>query len=178
MATQTLDNDLPDSQRSLYRMIIDFRQINSVTLNQKTSQLPSIQSMEVNFQNAYVSTIDLSNCYPSIVLKKSSRDFFNFYMEHNIWHHVRLAQGWSASLQIAQTAVLWTFRDSTLAEFMIFRHLTPEQFTFTSFRQFLQGFVDDLSIFSAKTLPNAVELHCLTIEAVFYALQKAGWLVN
>ena len=99
-------------------MTIDFRQINSVTLNQKTSQLPSIQAMEVNFQNAYVSTIDLSNCYPSIVLKKNSRDFFNFYMEHEIWHHVRLAQGWCASLQIAQTAVLWTFRDSPLAEFM------------------------------------------------------------
>ena len=99
-------------------------------------------------------------------------------MEHSIWHHVRLAQGWCASLQIAQTAVLWTFRDSTLAEFIIFRHLTPEQFPFTSFRQFLQGFVDDLSIFSAKDLPNAVELHCLTIEAVFYALQKAGWLVK
>ena len=42
VATQTLDNDLPDSQRSLYRMTIDFRQINSVTLNQKTSQLPKV----------------------------------------------------------------------------------------------------------------------------------------
>ena len=100
--TQSLDSaSVPDAQRSLYRMTRDFRQINAVTTNQKTSQLPSIQSMEVNFQNAFVSTIDLSNCYPSIVIKESSRDYFNFYVEIEIWHHGRLPQGWCASLQIA-----------------------------------------------------------------------------
>ena len=76
--TQPLSDSVPDSERSLYRMTIDFRQINSVTQNQKTSQLPSIQTMDVNFQNAYVSTIDLANCYPSIVIKESSRNYFNF----------------------------------------------------------------------------------------------------
>ena len=81
-------------------------------------------------------------------------------------------------MQIAQRGVLWTFRDSTLADFISSRGLTPEKFPFTSYRQFLQGFVDDLSIFSAKSIPNAEEVHCLAIEAVFYALQKAGWLVK
>ena len=68
-------------------------------------------------------------------------------------------------MQIAQRAVLWTFRDSTLADFLSSRGLTPEKFPFTSYRQFLQGFVDDLSIFSAKSIPNAEEVHCLAIEA-------------
>merc|ERR1712215_15951 len=99
--------------------------------------------MEVNFQNAYVSSIGLANCYPSIVIKKSSQNYFNFYVENEIWHHGRLPQGWCASLQIAQRAVLWTFRDSTLADFVSSRVLTPEQFPFTSYRQFLQGFIDD-----------------------------------
>ena len=44
----------PENQRSLYRMTIDFRNLNSVTTNQRTSQLPSIQAMEVNFHDAFV----------------------------------------------------------------------------------------------------------------------------
>ena len=86
--TQSLESDnANDAQRSLYRMTIDFRQINAVTTNQKTSQLSSIQAMEVNFQHAFVSTIDLANCYPSIEIKESSRDYFNFYVVNKIWHH-------------------------------------------------------------------------------------------
>jgi hypothetical protein len=79
--TQPLDSDsTPDAQRSLYRMTIDFRSINAVTTNEKTSQLPSIQIIEANLHNAFVSTIDLSNCYPSIEIEESSRNFFNFYV--------------------------------------------------------------------------------------------------
>ena len=103
--TQPLSEGTPDSQRSLYRMTIDFRAINQVTLNEKTSQLPSLQSIEANLHNALVSTIDLSNCYPSIEIEENSRNFFNFYVEHEVWHHARLPQGWSASLAIAQRAV-------------------------------------------------------------------------
>ena len=114
LETQPLDSDsTSDAQRSLYKMTIDFRSINAVTTNEKTSQLPSIQSIEANFQNAYVSTVDLSNCYPSIEIEENSRNFFNFYVEHEVWHHARLPQGWCASLAIAQRAVLWTFRDAT-----------------------------------------------------------------
>ena len=40
-----------------------------------TSQLPSIQAIERNFFNAIVSTVDLSNCYPTIELEESSRKF-------------------------------------------------------------------------------------------------------
>ena len=61
--TQPLPDSVPDSERSLYRMTIDFRQINAVTQNQMTSQLPGIQSMEVNFQNVYVSTIDFAKLF-------------------------------------------------------------------------------------------------------------------
>ena len=38
--------------------------------------------------------------------------------------------------------------------------------------------MDDLSIFSSKDLPNPEVLHCLGIEAVFFALEAAGWLVK
>ena len=141
-----------------------------MTINQRTSQLPSIQ--------AFVSTIDLANCYPSIEIKESSRNFFNFYVESEIWHNSRLPQGWGPSLQISQTAIIWTFQDSTLQVFILTRRLTPAQFPFTYYRQFVQGFVDDFNIFSPKNAQNAQELHCLAIDAVFYALHDAGWLVK
>ena len=51
--TQPLSEGTPDSQRSLYRMTINFRAINQVTLNEKTSQLPSLQSIEANFHNPW-----------------------------------------------------------------------------------------------------------------------------
>ena len=79
-------------------MTIDFRSINAVTTNEKTSQLPSIQSIEANFQNSYVSTVDFVKCFPSIEIEESSRSYFNFYVEHEIWHHGWLSQGWCASL--------------------------------------------------------------------------------
>ena len=75
-----LDPSTPDSQRSLYRMTLDFRLLNLVTLNEKTAQLPSIQNIEANFFNAHVTTVDLSNCYPSIEIAKSSRNYFNFFL--------------------------------------------------------------------------------------------------
>ena len=95
-------SDPTKPEKSLYRMTIDFRSINLVTLNEKTSQLPSIQTIEGNFHNAIVSTIDLSNCYPTIEIEESSRNFFNFYVENEVWQHRRLPQGWSALLAIAQ----------------------------------------------------------------------------
>ena len=85
----------------------------------------SVQEMELNFHDSFVSTIDLANCYPSIEIKETSRDYFNFYVESEIWHHSRLPQGWGPSLQIAQSAIIWTFKDSTLQLFILTKKLTP-----------------------------------------------------
>ena len=74
-------------------MTLDFRLLNLVTLNEKTAQLPSIQSIEAIFVNANVTTIDLSNCYPSIEIAESSRNYFNFFVEDQVWRHARPAQG-------------------------------------------------------------------------------------
>ena len=87
-------------------MTSDFRSINLVTLNEKTSQLRSIQANENNFHNAIVSTIDLLKYFPTIEIEESSRKYFNFYVEDQVWQHRRLPQGWSASLAICQCVVL------------------------------------------------------------------------
>jgi hypothetical protein len=178
LETKPLDPSTPDSQRSLYRMTLNFRLLNKVTLNERTAQLPSMQSIEASFFNSFVSTLDLSNCYPSILIEEESRNYFNFFVEDQVWHHCRLAQGWCASLAIAQRAVLWTFRDEALNNFVAEKGLTKSQFPFRHFHEFLSGFVDDLAIGSSKNYDNAVEVHILCIEAAFHALESAGWLIK
>ena len=176
--TQTIDNDTPDCQRSLYRMTLDYRLLNKKTLNEKTSQLPSIQSIESKFFDSLVTTMDLANCYPSIIIKKSSRNYFNFFVESEIWHHARLPQGWAASLSYAQKAVLWTFRDEALKDFLKSKDLPPNKFPYKHFHEFVSGFVDDLALHTSKVLKDAEMMHILCIEAVFHALEAAGWLVK
>ena len=178
--TRPLEPEKKDGQtsRNLYRMTIDFRDLHRATLNEKTCHLPSIQSIESSFHNSYVSTLDLSNCYPSILIHENSRNYFNFYMENEIWNHSRVAQGWCGSLTACQKAVSWTVRDEVLKKFVISKALTTEQFPFDSFRLFLKGFVDDLAVHSAKSFKNAAELHILCIEAVFYAIRAGGWLLK
>ena len=171
--------DTLPQQRSLYRMTIDFRDLNKVTLNEKTAQLPSIQSIEAQFHNNHVSTLDLSNCFPSIVIEESSRNFFNFYGPNGqVWHHARLPQGWTSALALAQRAILWTFRDECLQNFKKKNGVADDKLPYQHFYQFVSSFVDDIAVHSSKDLPNAVETHILCLQACMFALQEAGWLVK
>ena len=167
------------SQRSLYRMTIDFRDLNKVTLNEKTAQLPSIQQIEAQFHNSHVSTLDLANCFPSIVIEKSSRDYFNFFGPNGqVWHHARLPQGWSSALALAQRAILWTFRDECLQNFKKKNGISDNELPYQHFYQFVSSFVDDIAVHSSKDLPKPVETHILCLQACMFALQEAGWLVK
>ena len=178
--TRPLEADSKETEpaRSLYRMTIDFRNLNRATKNEKTCQLPSVQSIENSFHDSYVTTLDLSNCYPSILLHEDSQNYFNFYMESEILNHARLPQGWSGSLPACQKAVAWTFRDAVLVKFLSYKKLTRKLFPFDSYRHFLKGFVDDLAVHSRKTLENPVDIHILCVEAVFFAIREGGWLVK
>ena len=100
----TLPIDDPSLTPATYRMTIDFRHLNRVTLNDHSTQLPSVQSIEVNFADSIVSTLDIANMFPSILLHESSRDYFNFYFENEILRYACLPQGWAPSLAIAQRA--------------------------------------------------------------------------
>ena len=80
----TLPIDDPSISPATYRMTIDYRHLNKVTLNDHSTQLPSIQSIEVNFADSIVSTLDIANMFPSILLHEASRDYFNFYFENEI----------------------------------------------------------------------------------------------
>ena len=93
--------DPKQDPESLFRMTLDFRNINRLTLNEKSVQMPSLQSIEASFSNCLISTFDVSNMYPSICLTEDSQNYLILYIEVQVFNHARLPQGWSASLGYA-----------------------------------------------------------------------------
>ena len=92
--TQQPNTDTPP--QASYRATIDFRNLNRVSLNDTTAFLPSIQSVETAFGDSIVSTLDIKNCYPTILIAQESRNFFNFYGPSNqVWTHCATMQGWA-----------------------------------------------------------------------------------
>ena len=137
-----------------------------------------------------MSTLDIKNCYPTILIAPESRNYFNFYGPSNqVWTHCAVAQGWSPSLNFCQRALAWTFRAPVLEKFREEHNLTWEQLPFSSYDQFLISFVDDLAIYtpaqSAHTnntdrtstvSPHAIHYNC--VRSVLYSIQKHGWKLS
>ena len=63
-------------ERQLYRITLDYRNLNRATLNDTTISLPMLQSIESNFEGSIVTTLDLSNCFYSIELDEESKQYF------------------------------------------------------------------------------------------------------
>ena len=136
----TLPIDDPSLIHATYRMTIDFRHLNRVMLNDHSTQLPSVQSIEVNFADSLVSTLGIANMFPSILLHESSRDYFNFYFENEILRYARLPQGWAPSLAIAQRAMIVTFSNNILQDFIMENNIDKQLFPYTHYHQFLLSF--------------------------------------
>ena len=185
--TQTTTESPPQAS---YRATIDFRNLNRIRLSNTTAFLPSIQSVETSFGDSIVSTLDIENCYLTILIAPESRNYFDFYGPSNqVWTHCAVAQGWSPSLNFCQRALAWTFRAPVLEKFRAEHILTWEQLPFSSYDQFLISFVDDLAIYtpaqSAHTnntdrtstvSPHAIHYNC--VRSVLYSIQKHGWKLS
>ena len=130
------NNPVPPSQveRQLYRITLDYRDLNRATLNDTTISLPTLQSIESNFEGSIVTTLDLFNCFYSIELDEESKQYFNFFMQNEIWTHNVLAQGWSGSPKISRDAVDQTFSVKMLTKFLALKKI--KDFPFTHYGQF------------------------------------------
>ena len=106
-------------------------------------------------------------------------------MESSTWRHERIPQGWSASPKIAKDAMSHTFQDSTMTEFKKDNNISDIDFPPSTYKDILETFVDDLAVYTPKTLPttykgkfNAMQLHLIAIDSIFYALNKFNWLIS
>ena len=162
----------------LYRATVNFRSINSCTKSTKTVALLSIQMIENNFSNSFISTVDICNKFPSIKLSPSSHKYFNFYFQDKILTHARLPQGWCSFVFFATKATKLTFDQSTLQNFIRSKQLKKKDFPHSTYDSFISTFVNDVAIYSSKAYKNPINLHLLCIEAVLYALKSHGWLIQ
>ena len=111
-------------ERQLLRITLDYRNLNHATLNNTTISLPTLQSIESNFEGSLVSTLDLSNCFYSIQLDEASKLYFNFFMMNEIWSHKVFTQGWSGSPKVSRDAIDETFSMKVLRRFLMLKNKT------------------------------------------------------
>ena len=71
-----------------------------------------------------------------------------------------------------------TFSSNVLQDFILEYRIDNKLFPYTHYHQFLLSFVDDIAIFNSKSLPHPVETHLICLQAAFYALEKAGFLIS
>ena len=64
-------------------------------------------------------------------------------------------------------------------------NITDQDFPVMDFEKVLTQFVDDLAIFSPRTLPDnykgmltPIEYHLTALDSVLYALNRFGWLLS
>jgi hypothetical protein len=160
--------------RQLYRLSIDFRNVNKATLNDCTISLPTLQSIENSFQGCFISTFDITNCFYNIKMNQRSQKYFNFYAKNEIWQHDSLPPGWSSSPKFCNNAMAETFKTKVLQIFL--KTKTEEEFPYTHFGQFFTSFVNDLAVHSKQEHGDGI--HFLCIEAVFFALKQSGWIIS
>ena len=101
---------IKSAERQLYRITVEYRNLNRATLNDTTS----------------------------IELDKESKQYFNFFMQNEIWTNNVLAQSWSGSPKISRDAIEETFSVKMLNKFLILKKI--KDFPFTHYGQFLSSF--------------------------------------
>ena len=90
----------------------------------------------------------MANNLYRIKLDEESKQYFNFFMQNEIWTHIVLAQGWSGSPKVSRDAIDETFSVKMLTKFLILKKI--KDLPFTHYGQFLSSFVDDLACFTKQ----------------------------
>ena len=67
----------------------------------------------------------------------------------------RIPQGWSGSPKIAKDSMTHTFQDATLKEFKRENNISDIDFHLSTYKDILETFVDDLAVYTPRTLPTS-----------------------
>ena len=78
-----------------------------------------------------------------------------------------------------------TFHPTVMSDFKKAMDITDEDFPYVNYEALLDTFVDDLAVYTPKVNPenykgklSPMMIHFTAIEALFYALQRFGWLIS
>ena len=162
------------------RATIDFRNLNDCLIEDPRIELPSLEDLQNKVRNCFCSSFDLNQMFFGIALSEESKKYTNFWYNGELYRHEVLAMGLKLSPYVGQKAVLWTFSDSVLKDFLNTKgwSINSTEFPFSSWSQCLIFYQDDLAAFSSKNFENAETVHKNLIEAIFWALRRAGWKLS
>ena len=163
-----------------------------------TIYLPTQMEIQDFVKGKVVSSFDITEMFSSIPLHPDAYKYFNFYLNAKIYCFKVLLQGCSASPFVATEALSKTF-DENVWEALKSRLGQTLKMLFhyyTSFQEFIKSFMDDILLasyvicrcpdghceksFQCPTMQfeETAELHCQCIEALYYAISEAGFLLN
>ena len=162
------------------RICVDMRSLNSCLLPEPKISLPSYKDLASRFKNTIVSTLDMSSMYWSIHISKKSQPYTNFWYNGQLYSFKRLVMGLKTACYIGQQAMLLAFSDINLKEFLSLKNikLKSAEFPFSSISEAILIYLDDVALFTPKSVSNPKTLHLLLIEFIFYATSKLGFKLS
>ena len=159
-----------------WRLAVDASTINRHLVNIPQVILPRSEDIRKNIRNKIFSSIDLVDQFFAIRYDQESRKYCNVYYGREIVQFRKVLQGLASSPYHSQSAMNITFADVIFNEWKLRNKISSSLFPYTSYRDFEDHFLDDILIFSDINL--GVEVHLLCIDAVMYALERAGWIIG
>ena len=178
-------NDLSDFNRKCLR-------------DTPTIQLPSQDQVQDFVKGRVISSFDITEMFSSIPLHPDAYKYFNFYLDDIIYEFRVLLQGCGSSPFVATEALRQTFNDQAW-ESLKSHHASRLSLLFhyySSYQQIIKAFMDDILLASKVLCEHqggscdlnffcpkmnfelTCQLHLQCMEALFFAMQAAGFLLN
>ena len=163
-----------------------------------TIKLPTQSEVQDFVKGRVCSSFDLTEMFASIELKPSAYKYFNFYLNDLIWSFRRVVQGCSSSPFVATEALRQTF-DHRVWEALKSKLEYKLKLLFhyySSYSEFVKSFMDDILVSSfvickcqgghcnknffcpTMNFEQTARLHMEAIEALYFAISEAGFLLN
>ena len=157
-----------------FRPALDMVLINSITLGVKKVNLFNTKDLLSKIKGKHLSKFDLYGFFFSLELDSTSKNKINFYFKNKIYGFLRVIQGQSISVNIANIAIQMVFNMQTLKCFLNkYPHYKKyDCFNINSIDQILFVYIDDLLCYTDKEL--GWKDHYAVIHYVFWAIQTCG----
>ena len=160
--------------RDSTRVCLDLRMCNKITVKLPPIILPTYKDLQSEFSDCYISCFDLSGFFFALMLDYSSQEITNFWFAGKLYKFLRCPMGATNSSMFACQAGQMIFSDTNLKLFAesLGLQLGSQEFSFTSVREILRIYIDDICIFTKQHLGE--KMHALIIQFVFFCVKQSG----
>ena len=152
-----------------FRMVMDCRRINSITIGQKFVELPRSESIIASVANKLVSVIDVKAAYFSLVLNEETADRFRFRFNGITYRFNRVVMGGVMSMQQLMEALSETLSQAEFESYRQLKNIKED----IKLLETIFTYCDDLIVVTEDE-----STHLLMIEFIFAQFQKFGFKIQ